>query len=434
MKLINKFLQIYNKSDLAHRMANGALWSFSGTALAKLIVLIAGIVCARILGQNDFGEFSMVRSTVMVFSVVGLSGLGITATKYISEFKAETPERIPSIYILTNVFSIGLGIFISVLIVVLAPIIATETLNSPYLTHDLQWGGILLFFTVLNGVQGGILGGFEDFKSSALNTLYGSIAESILMCIGAYYYGVSGAIIGYGIGYIVIYFCNKASIKKILNLYQIEIKLNKFVKSDLKIIYNFSLPAALSTILAAPVFWLIKSMLVRHNGYDQLSIYEAADQWRIIILFIPTAISNVVLPILSGLVGKEEHKFWKVLKLNILLNSSIALIITVLVCLLGNWILNLYGPGFDNIRTLIILCSSTVFSAASTVIGLSISSRNKMWTGFAFNCGWALITILLSYIFINNELGSEGIALAVLCAYFIHSIIQLAYLRVISFK
>lgn len=39
-------------SDVMSRMASGAFWSFTGTAFAKFIVLVAGIWCARILGQE----------------------------------------------------------------------------------------------------------------------------------------------------------------------------------------------------------------------------------------------------------------------------------------------------------------------------------------------------------------------------------------------
>lgn len=41
-------------------------------------------------------------------------------------------------------------------------------------------GAVLLFFSIINGVQNGALIGFEDFKSVAVNTLLGSLLESAL--------------------------------------------------------------------------------------------------------------------------------------------------------------------------------------------------------------------------------------------------------------
>lgn len=63
------------------------------------------------------------------------------------------------------------------------------------------------------------------------------------------------------------------------------------------IIWNFSIPATMNTIMVVPAFWLIKTLLVHDCGYESLGIYEAADQWKVIILFVPGAIANILLPI-----------------------------------------------------------------------------------------------------------------------------------------
>lgn len=429
MRLISEIKDKYSSSELAQRMINGTFWQFSGTALAKFIVLVAGIVVARILGKESYGEFGMIRSTIMVFVALGLAGLGLTATKFISEYRKDKPEKVPSVYNLTRLFSIILGCIISGLIIILAPVIADKTLNSEFLTNDLRWGGILLFFTILNGVQGGVLSGFEDFKSIAFNTLYGSIAESILMCVGAYWWGVTGAIIGFGTGYIVIYILNRISINHLFARHGIRINSLKINREDFRIIYQFSIPAALSSLITVPVLWIIKSLLVLNNGYGQLAIYEAADQWKVIILFIPTAISGVILPILSSLVHDDKKRFWKILNLNLILNGSVAMILTLIVCLGSSIIMNLYGNGFDNPVTLIVLCLSTIPTAIATVIGLSISSRNKMWIGLSFNILWGTMVVFFSIYFLQLGFGATGLALAITCAYVIHSLIQYIYLK-----
>ena len=85
-------------------MATGAFWSFTGTALAKFLILVSGVVCARILTQQQYGQLGIVRSTVNMFVVFGSAGLGMTAAKYISEYRHGHTERISSIYQLTNGF------------------------------------------------------------------------------------------------------------------------------------------------------------------------------------------------------------------------------------------------------------------------------------------------------------------------------------------
>ena len=66
-------------SDIARRISKGAFWSFTGTALGKFFVLLTGIVCARILGKEGFGELGIIRSTLGMFIILG-AGVSILRT------------------------------------------------------------------------------------------------------------------------------------------------------------------------------------------------------------------------------------------------------------------------------------------------------------------------------------------------------------------
>lgn len=430
-----RITDLYQKlmsSDIGHRMAVGAFWSFTGTALAKFLVLVAGIFCARILGKQGYGEFGMVRSTISLFVTIGFAGLGLTATKYISEYRKTAKERIGSIVYLTNGFALFMGILITAIILLISPYLACDILDAPHLIDDLRVGALLLFVTVINGAQVGVLSGFENFKVIALNTLWGSIAECSFMLLGAWFYGVFGAILGYGVGFAVLYTFNRISINRLLDIEGISVSRRNFNKTDLSLLYKFSLPAALSSMMVVPTYWIVRSMLVRHNGFEELAVYEAADHWKIIILFIPSAISQVVLPILSSSLGEGKNKFWKILKLNILLNAGVATVLALLVGCCSALIMGLYGNGYEDTCTLIILAISTIFNSIATVVGLSISSRAKMWTGATFNFLWAMMVIVGSYCFISLNLGATGVALAILLAYMVHTMLQLLYVRRIS--
>ena len=414
-------------SDIAKRMATGAFWSFTGTALAKFIVLVAGIACAHVLGKKEYGEFGMVRSTINMFVVFGFAGLGLTATKYISEFRTHQKERIASIYLLTNGFAIVTGVIVTSFVLIFAPYLADHTLHASYLTPAIRIGGLLLFVTVINGAQQGTLSGFEDFKSIAINTLIGSIAESIFMLLGGWLYGVTGAILGFGCGFIALYITNYFAIRKNLQKSSIKISKTSFQKTDLKLLYKFSLPAALSSFMVAPVLWIIRAMLVQKDGFEELAVFEAAYQWRMILLFIPSAVSQIALPILSSIANGNQHRFRRVLNINLFLNVSIALILSLLVILSSPYIMRMYGKDYSDNYPLIILAASTIFSSAATVIGISNQSKAKMWISFSFNFVWAAELCILTYVYLNAHMGASGVALAILSAYVLHSIAQIVY-------
>lgn len=429
---ITKIRNKINSSDIGKRMASGAIWTFTGTAFAKLIVLIAGILCARILGKELYGEFGMVRSTINMFVALGTAGLGMTATKYISEYREEQKERTVSIYLLTNSFAVITGVIITLVILILADFLAETTLNAPHLADSLKVGAVLLFVTVLNGAQNGTLSGFENFKSIAINTFVASIFETIFMLFGAYYYGVFGAILGYGIGFISLYITNHIAIKRLFKKQGIEVSRKFFNREDLSLLYKFSLPAMLSSLIIAPTYWIVRTLLVNSSGFGELAIYEAAEQWRIIILFIPSAVGQIVLPILSSLVNGSAKTYWKVLYLNMIINFVVTLILVVGISMFSNSIMQAYGDDFNDIYTLIVLCSSAIFAAISNVVGAAIASRAKMWIGFMFNLIWAILVIGFAQLFLKMNYGAFAIALAFLFAYIIHTIYQ--YLYLLKFK
>lgn len=416
-------------SDIGRRLASGAIWSFTGTALAKFIVLMAGVVCAHVLGKQEYGQFGMVRSTINLFVVFGFAGMGLTATKFISQYKKSQKERIPSICILTNGFAILTGTLMTAGILVFAPYIAEKTLDAPELLVPLRVGALLLFVTVINGAQQGTLAGFENFKDIAINTLIGSIAESILMLVGGYYWGVMGAVLGYGCGFVVLYAANNVSIRKTMHRFNLSLHLSDFDRNDLRLLYKFSLPAMLSSVMVAPVFWIVRTLLVNYTNFGELAVYEAADQWKVIILFIPAAVSHVALPILSSLVNDTPKRYWKILRYNILLNASLALVFAIVVCMFSPYIMTMYGKGYSDPMPLVYLALSTIFTSVSTVVGISIQSRAKMWIGFGFNMFWGVMVISFSYLFLNNGMGASGVALGVMVAYAIHAMLQYIYLK-----
>lgn len=418
------------KSSTAKRILSGAFWSMTGTALAKLIVLVAGILCAHVLGKDEYGEFGMVRSTINLFIVFGTAGFGVTLTKFVSEYRKTQKSKISGIYASTNIFVYIIATIVTALTIIFAKDIASITINAPHLTTPIRLGALLLFITTINGVQNGTLAGFEDFKSIALNTLYGSIVESILMLVGGFYYGVSGAILGYGCGFAVIYICNKISINKNFKKHNIIVKYKRPDKEYFNLIFKFTLPLAISSFIVMPTFWIIRTFLVNNNGFGELAIYEAADQWRIIILFIPSAIGRIVLPILSSMSNGNTNSFWKVVNVNIYMNAIISTILALIVILFSESIMGSYGKDYNDTTTLIILALSTIPSSISSIIGSSIVSRSKIWTGLSFNFFWSILMILTSYLFVKAGYGASSIAYATLISYTIHFIFQFIYLKI----
>lgn len=415
------------QSDLARRMFHGAFWSFSGTAMGKLCLLVAGILCAHLLKQEVFGQLGMIRSTLNIFIVFGASGIGVTATKLISTYRTNDIPRLLRMTRLTFRLAWVMALVLMVFCFVLARPIARHILHAEHLTFELQIASVLLLFSILYGVQNGVLTGLEQFKIMARNTFIGSFLEAVLMVAGAYFWGLTGAIVGLGIGLGALFWVNRLSIKKHYAQYVVGEMQSMRTPNDWSMLLNDCIPATLSALMVTPTFWGIRTILLQHDGYNSLALFEAADQWKVMMLFIPTAISQMVLPILTS-IRQQRQQFRHVLLANIALIVGISSMITLVVLLLGGPIMQLYGKGFSDKMPLVYLALSNIFSAYSNIIEMSIYSKNKMWQAFVINLFWAIVLLVSAYGLVERGLNATGIALAVLIAYGLKSILATLYL------
>lgn len=419
----------FEQSPLAKRLIMGGVWSLSGNIASKGILLLTTILVAQVLGKNDYGQYSLIRTTIFMFIAFASVGVGATATKYIAQYREKDIQRAYNIYIISSIFSLIFGVITSITLILLSKEIATSQLDAPDLSRAIVWGAILLFFCTINGAQAGALSGFENFKEIARNSFFSSIIELIAILLLAYYYGVIGAIIGSGIGYIVLTITNHISIRRNF-INKVIFRWELLSRNDLRTIFVFGIPSALSTLAVIFALWYIKTLLAKNSGFDQVADFNAADQIKSFILFIPAALAQIILPIITNLKENSSKKnYLKVLYVNIIINITISAFLAIIIIAFSSQIISLYGSEFRESSTLILLALSTIFSSFATVVGLGIASQGKMWAGFFFNLIWCAMVISFSTIFLIKGYGAIGLALSILIAYIIHSLYQFIYLR-----
>ena len=92
-------ISIFNLKNRAikSRLINDSFWVLLGNGVGKGLALAAGIVVARFLGKEIYGEYGMIRNTLVSIAVFSTFGLGFTATKYVSENKKDNTENISAI-------------------------------------------------------------------------------------------------------------------------------------------------------------------------------------------------------------------------------------------------------------------------------------------------------------------------------------------------
>lgn len=417
-------------SEIGYRIAKGAFWSLAGAVISRALMLVASIVVARILGKTGFGELGIIQATVGMFGVFAGFGLGLTATKHVAEFRQSDPERAGRIIGLSGLVAMATGGLMALGLLIFAPWLAEHTINAPHLTGTLRIAALILFISALNGAQTGALSGFEAFRTIAYVNFFVGVISFPILVLGTYLGGLTGAVWALAINLCFNWLLNHLALRKEARRYSVPFTLRN-CSLELPVLWRFSLPAALSGILVAPVNWACGALLVNQtNGYSEMGVFNAAKQWQLAILFIPGILGQVLLPLLSNLNSEsEESHYRETLKYNLFLNASIAFIIVAPLLFMAKFIMSSYGVGFENgFNVFKVLALTAVLISLNNIVGQAIASQSKMWTGFIFNAMWAMALLSATWIFINNGFGAMGLAYAMFIAYTLHTLWQGIYL------
>jgi O-antigen/teichoic acid export membrane protein len=409
-------------SALGSRLARGVFWSVAGTVISRGSMLAASVLVARMLGRTGFGELGMIQSTVGMFGVFAGFGLGLTATKHVAELRSGDPVRTGKIIGLSGAVAAVTGGMMALALFLFAPWLAAHTINAPHLSGVLRIGGLILFINALNGAQTGALSGFEAFRTIAyVNFFVGLISFPVLVG-GAYLGGLPGAVWALAISLGFNWLLNHIAVRKEARRYGVPITIRKCGR-EWPVLWKFSLPAFFAAAVVGPVNWACGALLVNQpNGYGEMGIFNAANQWFSILLFLPGMVGGVVLPVLSDQLGRNDTaQSQKTLLLAIKMNLLLVTPLVVVAIIASPSIMNLYGEGFgEGWPTLVVVLLTAGLLAAQAPVGQIITASGRMWLGFLMNSGWALVFILGTIFLLDH--GSLGLAAARAGGYVIHAV------------
>lgn len=414
-----------------NKLFKDSFWSLAGNIVGKGAALLAGILVARFLGKEVYGEYGIIRNTVLTIGVFSTFGLGYTATKYIAEFRKLSPEKIPIFIRSANKITIIFSGLMATILFVFADYISIELLDVEHLSLALRILSVLIVFNAITTTQIGVLSGFGKFRVVAkINSIIG-VLTFLLSAFLTYFFSLNGALIALLIVQILNTLFNYYEVKKETDLIPKSIQTldNNLSKEILK----FSTPIALQEAVYSITTWLGSLFLIKFATYGDLGMYTAAMQWKAIIIFIPGILRNVILSHLSG--NNDNHQAHnKILKQTILINIISTLIPSILVYLFSSIIAQSYGETFVGLENLITLaCFSTIFMSISNVYSQAYTSKGLNWVMFRLRLFRDIGVLILAYfLLMRGNLGLNGAYILILSGLIIHCIFM--FLMVIFYN
>jgi len=391
--------------------------------ISRGLMLLASIFVARMLGKIGYGELGMIQSTVGMFGAFAGFGLGITATKYVAEFRTKDPARAGRVIATASVFAVITGAAMSAALLVFAPWLAEHGINAPHLAGTLRIGAVLLFLTAMNGSQTGAMAGFEAFRTIAQVNLCVGLASFPLIAGGAYLGGLDGAVWGLAGSAGIHWALNRVALFHLGSRHGVPMAMRGWT-SEMPVLWQFSLPAVLANLTWGPALWICAAMLAhRPNGYGELALFNAANQWFTAALFIPLLMGNVLLASMSDHIGNGKLPAAKrTFTLAIGMNIAVAVPIIAVVIALAPTIMSLYGESFNQgTGVLALVMISAGFVALQTPAEAVMTASGMMWTRVVICVLWALTVVIVTKALLAY--GALGLACAILAAYALKAIL-----------
>jgi O-antigen/teichoic acid export membrane protein len=361
----------------------------------------------------------MIQNTQGLFGVLAGTGLGLAATKFVAEYRSVDPVQANRCIVLTMLASMIAGLLGSLFMLFGADVVASTALNAPHLVAELQVATGLILFSSINGVQSGALAGLGEFRAVAHINIFRGGVLFVALLFGVWTGGVMGGVVGLLVTEVLAVGLSQFAL---VRAYPMKWRGTLFDPSGFKqvaIMLRFSglaISASLATTLA---FWFVNVLLVKEeNGYASLGIFNAADRWRQLLLFLPATFSQLLLSMLSNMHGeKETDEFRKVLSLSLWVNIVVVALPTLCLIMFASLAMNLFGMEYrSGSMTLAILSGSTVAVVLNNVLGQVLISKGAMIWRFAMDLLLSIVLVVVAWVLVPVW-REQGLAISYLFAY-----------------
>jgi len=406
------------------RLLHGTFWSVAGTVVAQGLTFVSSVLVARLLGREAFGQLNIVTGMIGTLGTFAGLGLGMTATKYVAEFRHTDKERAGAVASALLRMAWLSGWIFTLVLLLGSGWIARDILRSAVLTIPVILSAPLIVLNTVNGLQSSLLQGMEKFRLGAFFyvTRSGLIALAVVWaCLIWGLEGVIGTTVSATAITTLLY---AVMMRRECASLGIHLRPGRILE-ERAILFNYSLPALLATVVVGPANWAASAIIARQpGGFGELGLLTAANHWRQMALLIPQTLTGVLMPLLSAESAKsgEGDTFSSLLERSHWISTLIVFPVTTVAMFASGWLIKLYGKGFaGGDRLIIITCGTAMIMAIGTAFGAAVQAKARMWLGFGINSSYGFV-LLAATIPFAGRFGGEALAWATFVAYVLTSV------------
>lgn len=391
---------------------------FSGISTQTIITLVMGVmevvvfaIISRLLTKAEFGYYAAFSGIIAIFLSISEAGLGSS----IIQKKDASKDFISTAFS----WSVILGTSISVLVFVLAPVLAT-TIADPTLTTPLRIMAITVLFNSLISVGNGMLYRKLAFKTVGIigiaSYFIASVVSIIMAANGLGLMAVVALPVVNSVVRVILLFCTIQYPKLIIR------------RKETKEIVSFGGWLTLGVVFNNLTHQLDKLLLPKWMSVTTLGAYNRPAGFVSTISDKLNGIFDTVLfPILSDL-QNEKEKVQDVFLLATSLLNSFSVILAAIFFFNAHLIISVFfgTQWMDMVPVMQIISISVIFNINGRLVDCFFRSLALVKLGFFLRVLSAIV--MFSCIYVGSHYGVNGVAASIVVANIINIFIKVACL------
>lgn len=97
MVYLNNKVSLFIKQKINSKLFRDSFWAVFGNGIGNALMLLSGIIIARLLGKDLYGEYGIVKTTMFYIASFATLGLGVTSTKYIASLISQNSTHVGNV-------------------------------------------------------------------------------------------------------------------------------------------------------------------------------------------------------------------------------------------------------------------------------------------------------------------------------------------------
>jgi O-antigen/teichoic acid export membrane protein len=388
--------------------AKTAVLSFIATATKMLAGIVINKAIAIYIGPAGLALIGQFQNFCQLALTAGQGAINSGVTKYVAEYGRDS-RRLSILFSTASKISITASVIVGAVIIISAHHASLHFLKSANYDYIFIIFGFTLILFVINNLLLSILNGLKEIKTWAMINIVQSIYSLIFTTSLIVFLGLNGAMIALVtnqsvIFFIILWMLRKHPYIKIANF------TSSFNKLEAKKLGGFALMAITSAVTVPMSQLIVRNYIGATLGWDNAGYWQAI--WYISTMYlslVTTILGIYYLPRLSEIVHKSELR-------RELLNAyknimPIAIVISILIFLLRDWIVSLlFNEHFIAVRELFLWqLAGDLIKIAAWLIAYLMVAKAMIKTFIVTEILFAGSFVLLS-IYCVNEYGLVGMS------------------------